>query len=96
MVIAADKNSRWREHDVLQKENADWVTDAIIIAQRIMDALENQGLKQKDLASRLSITPQAVNKIIKGRQNLTLGTIRKIERALGICLISLQVSQNSN
>lgn len=87
---AAKPNDSRCTRPELQKENADWVTDAIIIAHKIMDALDDQGLTQRDLAERLGITPQAVNKIVKGRQNLTLGTIRKIERALDIQLVSLR------
>ena len=95
MAIPAKPKDSWKTRSELQRDNADWVTDAIVIAHKIMDALEDQGLKQKDLAARLNITPQAVNKIVKGRQNLTLGTIRRIEQALDISLISLRSNKNA-
>lgn len=40
----------------------------------------------------MDVTPQYVNKIVKGKENLSLETIWKIEEALGINLISV----NSN
>lgn len=92
-AMAANPNDSWRARPELQKENADWVTDAIVIANKIINALEDQDLSQRDLAQRLDVTPQAVNKIVKGRQNLTLGSIRKLEAALGISLISIRHSE---
>ncbi|OFX81522.1 MAG: hypothetical protein A2W86_08230 [Bacteroidetes bacterium GWD2_45_23] len=37
----------------------------------------------------MDVSPQYVSKIIKGRENLSLETIWKIEEALGITLISV-------
>lgn len=84
------KASKWKQKAKWIKDNAHWRKDAALIAMRILDALEQQKLKQKDLAERLDISPQAITKIVKGRQNLSLGTIRKIENALDIQLLSIQ------
>ena len=35
----------------------------------------------------IGVSPQYVNKIVKGKENLTLDTISKLEQALGIKLI---------
>jgi len=37
----------------------------------------------------MGVTPQYINKIVKGKENLTLETIAKIEKALGITLIEV-------
>jgi transcriptional regulator with XRE-family HTH domain len=52
------------------------------IALKINFFLRENKLKQKDLAKLLNVSPQQVSKIIKGRENLTLETISKIENVL--------------
>lgn len=50
--------------------------------------LDRKGLSQKELASKMGVTPQYINKIVKGKENLSLKSISKIEEALEITLIS--------
>jgi len=45
---------------------------------------------QAKLADEMKVSPQYVNKIVKGRENLTLETIALLETALGISLITVQ------
>ena len=51
--------------------------------------MDEQGILQKELALRMDVSPQYVSKIVKGKENLSLETIWKIEEALGITLISV-------
>ncbi len=46
-------------------------------------------MSQKDLADRIDVSPQYINKIVKGKENLSLVTICKIERVLGVTLIEI-------
>jgi transcriptional regulator with XRE-family HTH domain len=50
-------------------------------------ALREKGMTQKDLAEKLNVSPQQVSKIVKGKENLTLETISKLEYVLGVELI---------
>lgn len=59
------------------------------IAIKVNRILRQRGLKQNQLAEMLGVSPQQVNKILKGRENLTLHTIEKIEMVLGIELITV-------
>lgn len=43
---------------------------------------------QKALAERMKCTQQYVSKILKGRENMPLDTLSKLEDALGINLIN--------
>ena len=45
------------------------------------------GLSQKELAERMGCTQQFVSLILKGKENLTLETISKLERVLGADLL---------
>lgn len=45
------------------------------------------GLMQKSLAERMNCTQQYISKILKGKENMSLDTLSKLERVLGITLI---------
>jgi len=75
--IAAEK---WRT------ENLHWLGKSGDIAMSVMDALDAYGWSQKQLAEKLGVSPQQVNKIVKGQENLKLSTICKLEQVLGINL----------
>lgn len=66
-----------------------WKKESMIIAMRILYTLDEKGLTQKNLAEKLGKSPQWVNKICKGQQNLTIGTIKELEEALDISLFEI-------
>lgn len=78
--IAAEK---WRI------ENHHWLAKSGEIAFNVLEALDAYGWSQKQLAEKLGVSPQQVNKIVKGHENLTLSTIAKLEQVLGISLIEI-------
>ena len=90
--LAAGKMSSWHEEADWYRLNIGWLKRSSKIAFRILSELDEQGISQKELALKMDVTPQYVNKIMKGKENLSLETIWKIEKALGINLISV----NSN
>ena len=49
--------------------------------------MKQEGLTQKALAERMDCTQQYVSKILKGKENMSLDTLSKLEDALGISLI---------
>ncbi|GEP95352.1 helix-turn-helix transcriptional regulator [Chitinophaga cymbidii] len=85
--IASGKPSNWMEQARFRRENKAWLKKSAIIALRVLKALKAQGLTQKDLAEKMSVSPQQINKIVKGHENLTLETITNLEKALGILII---------
>ena len=87
------ENSRWKEIARWNRDHAETLEDITIIASRILQTLKAKGMTQKQLAQKLEVSPQALTRIVKGRQNLTLQTIRKIEKVLDIALISVHRPQ---
>ena len=70
-------------------ENKKWLSYSSNIALRIIGALEQQDhMTQKALAKMLDVTPQYINKILRGQENLSLATIAKIAEVLNVELIS--------
>ena len=57
------------------------------IAVKVLLQMNRKGLTQKALAERMNCTQQYVSKILKGKENMSLDTLSKLEDALGINLI---------
>lgn len=85
--VASDQPSRWKAKAKYRRDNREWLKKSAAIAVKVLDALKAQELTQKDLAERMNVSPQHINKIVKGQENLTLETITNLELALGIKII---------
>lgn len=93
-MIASSEASTWKEEAIERKNNSDWSTRSFKIAVRVLREIRTQkplnGMTQKRLANEMGVSPQYINKVLKGRENLTLETISKFESVLGITLIEVQ------
>ena len=84
--------SKWLESAKWDIENEEWLDLSFEIALRVYSCLSELGKTQRWLADELDCSPQYVGKILKGKENLTLQTIIKLEKALNIHLITLASS----
>lgn len=83
----ASNDSTWKEEAERRKENRGWQEKSQRIAVKILSTIREKGIKQKQLAVMIGVSPQQINKIVKGNENLTLTTITKLENALNLQLI---------
>jgi len=83
----ASYNSDWLKEAEERQKNKIWQKYSQKIAIKVLKAIREKGIKQKQLAEMVGVSPQRINKIIKGNENLTLHTIAKLENALDIKLI---------
>jgi transcriptional regulator with XRE-family HTH domain len=81
--------SDWRQRAEERRNNQSWLKLSARIAFRVLDELAHQGMTQVQLAEKLGITPQAVNKWLKGKENFTMESIFKLEKALGVTLLTV-------
>ncbi|ARM32013.1 hypothetical protein B9H02_10585 [Prosthecochloris sp. HL-130-GSB] len=88
-AIATKDVFGWRKKAKWRKENRAWLKRSQAIALRVLRSLRSRKMSQKDLAEMMGVTPQHISKIVKGRENLTLETIAKLEGALGIALMDV-------
>lgn len=51
------------------------------------------GLTQRNLAKKMNCTQQYVSKVLKGRENLSLETMCKIEDALDIKVLNTELKK---
>ena len=79
--------STWREEAEWRRNNWSWLRHSQKIAVKVLLEMKEQGLTQKALAERMDCTQQYVSKILKGKENMSLDTLSKLEDALGISLI---------
>lgn len=82
-------DSDWEKDAIYRQKNQDWLEKSAKVALLVLRTLKNKSLSQKDLAKLMDVKPQQVNKIVKGRENLTFETICKLEKALEIPIIDI-------
>lgn len=82
-IIGWTKDAQWR------RAHKNWLRKSQNSAFEMLQALSNQKKSQRDLAKETDVSPQQVNKWVKGRENFTLETISRLETALGVPLIHL-------
>lgn len=90
----SDTQSAWREEAQWRRENWSWLQHSQMISVCVLLKMKQLGLTQNALAERMNCTQQYVSKILKGKENLSLDTITRLENALGISLINTQLSVN--
>lgn len=82
-------DGKWLKDAKYRRANRKWLRKSQDIALRILDVLDEKDMQQKELAEALDVSPQQISKIVKGKQNLTLETISKLEQVLGVELIGV-------
>jgi plasmid maintenance system antidote protein VapI len=98
--IVSNEPSGWIKDAKERQASRSWSKNSFRIAVRILREIRMQkpvnGMTQKTLADAMGVTPQYINKVVKGKENLTLETIAKIEQVLGITLIEIHVQGASS
>lgn len=88
-LLSTPKEEKWRGGVEFRKANKEWLSLSADIALKVMDEMERQEIKGNELAVRMGVSPQQVSKILKGRENLKLETIAKINQALGVKVVTI-------
>lgn len=77
-------------------ENRDRLKESQLIAIKVLDKLEYLGWTQRKLAEKMGVSPQQVNKVVKGKENLTLETQIKLQNILDIPILASYYDNPSN
>ncbi|MCQ2360454.1 MAG: helix-turn-helix transcriptional regulator [Paludibacteraceae bacterium] len=81
-------SSKWMDEVDRKCENRIWVRHSQKIAVRVFLKMRQTGLTQNALAERMGCTQQYISKILKGKENMSLEILSKLEYALNINLIN--------
>ncbi len=60
-----------------------------LIAFEILEQLDELSWSQKKLAEKMNVSPQQVNKWVKGNENFTIATLARLGEVLGVELIQV-------
>lgn len=71
----------------VKQDKKDWAEYSQLIAASMLKRMTELGLTQQMLAEKMNCTQQYISKVLKGKKNMSLETICKIENALGIEII---------
>jgi transcriptional regulator with XRE-family HTH domain len=88
-ALVSEETSDFEKKALWRKANREWLKKSGAIAIKVLAAIKKQDSSQKELAEKMEVSAQYINKIVKGNENLSLETISKLETALGIQLIEV-------
>ena len=84
--------SKWREDMEWRQANRGWLRYSQYIAIRMLSRMDELNLTQAALAEKMNCSQQYISKVLKGKENLSLESIWKIESALEIDLVKRALS----
>lgn len=87
--IARQRSETARIDAESRKKNRDWLRISQEIALGLHYYLRTSGMTQRDMADKMGVSAMYVGKLLKGGENMTLETICKIQRVIGVDLISV-------
>ena len=89
------KDTEWNKEaeERLQAHNES--TKSGLIATQLAIYMAENKISQTALGKMTGVSPQQISKVLKGKENLTLSTIEKIEDALGVQLIQVNILEEA-
>ena len=89
--LLADEPSDWLAESKRMEieENAPWLRTSQTVALRILGRLRELNMSQNELADKIGISRQQVNKWLKGRENFTIETLTRLGGSVGMTLEDL-------
>jgi transcriptional regulator with XRE-family HTH domain len=88
LALVSPESTKTLERNRWWIANQVWLKESQEVAIKILDQLELLNWSQKDLAEKMGVSPQYINKIVKGKENLTLETLSHLQIVLEIPLLA--------
>lgn len=79
--------SNWKKEAENRRKNTRWLLYSAMISLKVKQRMVDIGMTQVVLADKLGCTQQHISILLKGKTNLTLETIAKLEEALDLNII---------
>ena len=92
-TMAEDKidNALEVKEETVECKSEDWVCHSQAIAATMSNRMELLGMTQKALAMKMNCSQQYISKVLKGRENMSLETLCKIEKALDVKILNSNI-----
>ena len=88
LSLVSPENKETKDAIRFRDENKSWLRESKRIAIKVLKAQKVQNMSQKALAEQMGVSPQYVNKLVKGKENFTLETLVKLQNSLAISLLA--------
>lgn len=88
--VVSGEPVKWQERSEERIANKKWLRRSQAVALLVLRTLRQKGITQKDLALKMNVSPQQVNKWVKGKENFTFETIVRLEEVLEIELMTIK------
>jgi ribosome-binding protein aMBF1 (putative translation factor) len=86
-LVEKEESTTLEKAEQRQKNRA-MLRESQKIASKILAKLDKLEWSQKQLAEKMEVSPQYVNKILRGKENLTLDTLIRLQEILNIPLLA--------
>ena len=83
----SDTSGKWREEAECRRRSARWLSYSAMISILVKNRMSEIGITQVHLAEKLGCTQQHISTLLKGKSNMTIETIAKLEEALDFDII---------
>ena len=80
--IAIEEDEKTFKQIKKRIQNRDALKESQQIALKVLLKLNELNWSQKDLANKMQVSPQQINKIVSGKENLTIETLVKLQKIL--------------
>ena len=87
--LLADEPSDWLADNKDVEDSKEWLKYSQLVALKTLRRLREMNLSQNELADKIGVSRQQVNKWMKGRENFTFETVAKLGEAIGMSLAEL-------
>lgn len=88
LALVSDFDVKTEEKNSWRIANRQWLRVSHDIAFDILEKLDDLNWTQKDLAEKMGVSPQYINKIVKGSENFTLESLVKLQDILDIPILA--------
>jgi transcriptional regulator with XRE-family HTH domain len=95
MELVSDVDIKAGERINWRIANRPWLRVSQSIAFDILEKLDDLNWTQKDLAEKMGVSPQYINKIVKGSENFTLESLVKLQTILDIPILANYFKQTT-
>jgi transcriptional regulator with XRE-family HTH domain len=88
LALVSKEQTSTLERSKARIKNRAMLRESQQIAIKVLKKMEDLGWSQKELARKMNVSPQQINKIVKGQENLTLETQIKLQNILCIPILA--------
>ena len=96
LKLVAESDDSTLEQIKYRIKNRAMLRESQKIALKVLMKLDELGWSQKKLAEKMEVSPQQINKIVSGKENLTLETQIKLQNILDIPILATYYENLTN